>query len=104
MDDIESKLDTLIDLYMQDRKRFLSLPILPDQQHSNNPNLPPLPPNPPSGGGSSIGAGSGLMSAMSSHPGGIMTAASSAASMSSAGPGSGGSLKVIYKNNPFGHK
>ena len=48
MDDVESKLDNLIELYTQDRKRILSLPICPDA-HSNNPNLPPLPPNPPSG-------------------------------------------------------
>jgi hypothetical protein len=34
---------------MQDRKRLLSLPIVPEPPHSNNPNLPPLPPNPPSG-------------------------------------------------------
>lgn len=43
---METKLDNLIELYMQDRKRILSLPICPDS-HSNN--LPPLPPNPPSG-------------------------------------------------------
>ncbi|GAB0088502.1 hypothetical protein DMENIID0001_029440 [Sergentomyia squamirostris] len=53
VDDIETKLDTLIDLYMQDRKRFLSLPIISDSQHSNNSNLPPLPPNPPGGAGAS---------------------------------------------------
>lgn len=34
---------------MQDRKRFLSLPLVPEPPHSNNPNLPPLPPNPPPG-------------------------------------------------------
>lgn len=45
VDDVETKLDNLIELYMQDRKRLLSLPICPDS-HSN---LPPLPPNPPSG-------------------------------------------------------
>lgn len=48
VDDVESKLDNLIELYMQDRKRLLSLPICPETSHSN-PNLPPLPPNPPSG-------------------------------------------------------
>lgn len=45
VDDVETKLDNLIEIYMQDRKRLLSLPICPDA-HSN---LPPLPPNPPSG-------------------------------------------------------
>lgn len=45
VDDVETKLDNLIELYMQDRKRLLSLPICPDI-HSN---LPPLPPNPPTG-------------------------------------------------------
>lgn len=42
---METKLDNLIELYMQDRKRLLSLPICSDT-HSN---LPSLPPNPPSG-------------------------------------------------------
>ncbi|CRL08709.1 CLUMA_CG021302, isoform B [Clunio marinus] len=46
VDDVETKLDNLIELYMQDRKRLLSLPICPD---SHSSNLPPLPPNPPSG-------------------------------------------------------
>lgn len=44
VDDIETKLDTLIELYMQDRKRFLSLPLVADS-HSNNTNLPQLPIN-----------------------------------------------------------
>lgn len=48
VDDVETKLDNLIELYMQDRKRLLSLPICPDA-HSE---LPPLPPNPPGGAGS----------------------------------------------------
>jgi hypothetical protein len=48
VDDVETKLDNLIELYMQDRKRLLSLPICPEA-HSN---LPPLPPNPPGGAGS----------------------------------------------------
>uniref|UniRef100_U5EU00 Putative kcnq potassium channel isoform i n=1 Tax=Corethrella appendiculata TaxID=1370023 RepID=U5EU00_9DIPT len=48
VDDIETKVDTFIELYMQDRKHFLSLN--PDTSHSNNPNLPSLPPK---GGGSS---------------------------------------------------
>jgi hypothetical protein len=48
---VESKLDNLIELYMQDRKRLLSLPICPEP-HSNN--LPQLPPNPPSGSASII--------------------------------------------------
>lgn len=47
VDDVESKLDNLIELYMQDRKRLLSLPICSEPPHSNN--LPQLPPNPPSG-------------------------------------------------------
>ncbi|KAL1398531.1 hypothetical protein pipiens_008887 [Culex pipiens pipiens] len=48
VDDIETKVDTFIELYMQDRKRLLSLPLHPDSSHSNNPNLPSLPPK---GGG-----------------------------------------------------
>nr|XP_029712074.1 potassium voltage-gated channel subfamily KQT member 4-like isoform X6 [Aedes albopictus] len=48
VDDIETKVDTFIELYMQDRKRLLSLPLHPDTSHSNNPNLPSLPPK---GGG-----------------------------------------------------
>lgn len=45
MDDIERKLDTLIDLYMQDRKHFShSLPIMqppkPNSNHSKNSELP----------------------------------------------------------------
>ncbi|KAG5676912.1 hypothetical protein PVAND_006714 [Polypedilum vanderplanki] len=51
VDDVETKLDNLIELYMQDRKRLLSLPICPDSSHSNN--LPPQLP-PPNGSGSSI--------------------------------------------------
>ncbi|XP_055603096.1 potassium voltage-gated channel subfamily KQT member 1-like isoform X5 [Uranotaenia lowii] len=50
VDDIETKLDTFIELYMQDRKRLLSLPLHADASHSNNPNLPSLPPK---GGGAS---------------------------------------------------
>lgn len=50
VDDVETKLDNLIELYMQDRKRLLSLPMCPEPPHSNN--LPQLPPNPPSGGAS----------------------------------------------------
>ncbi|KAL7048420.1 hypothetical protein ACKWTF_003349 [Chironomus riparius] len=52
VDDVETKLDNLIELYMQDRKRLLSLPICPEPPHSNN--LPQLPPNPPSGGASIV--------------------------------------------------
>uniref|UniRef100_A0A1Q3FTL0 Putative kcnq potassium channel isoform i n=2 Tax=Culex tarsalis TaxID=7177 RepID=A0A1Q3FTL0_CULTA len=48
VDDIETKVDTFIELYMQDRKRLLSLPLQSDSSHSNNPNLPSLPPK---GGG-----------------------------------------------------
>ncbi|XP_035790239.1 potassium voltage-gated channel subfamily KQT member 5-like isoform X16 [Anopheles albimanus] len=48
VDDIETKVDSFIDLYMQDRMRLLSLPLHPDTSHSNNPNLPSLPPK---GGG-----------------------------------------------------
>ncbi|XP_049540668.1 potassium voltage-gated channel subfamily KQT member 1-like isoform X15 [Anopheles darlingi] len=48
VDDIETKVDSFIDLYMQDRMRLLSLPLHPDSSHSNNPNLPSLPPK---GGG-----------------------------------------------------
>lgn len=54
VDDIESKLDNFIELYKQDRKRFLTLPLLPDNSHSNNPNLPPLPPTGPGGGAAMI--------------------------------------------------
>uniref|UniRef100_A0A3F2YY44 Uncharacterized protein n=1 Tax=Anopheles gambiae TaxID=7165 RepID=A0A3F2YY44_ANOGA len=50
VDDIETKVDSFIDLYMQDRMRLLSLPLHPDTSHSNNPNLPSLPPK---GGGAS---------------------------------------------------
>lgn len=42
VDDIETKLDTLIELYMQDRKRFLSLPLVAES-HSNNTIIPQLP-------------------------------------------------------------
>ncbi|XP_070501769.1 potassium voltage-gated channel subfamily KQT member 1 isoform X5 [Chironomus tepperi] len=52
VDDVETKLDNLIELYMQDRKRLLSLPMCPEPPHSNN--LPQLPPNPPSGGASIV--------------------------------------------------
>ena len=50
VDDIETKVDTFIELYMQDRKRLLALP-LPDTAHSNNPDLPSLPPK---GGASAV--------------------------------------------------
>uniref|UniRef100_A0A7G3AU16 Putative potassium voltage-gated channel subfamily protein kqt member 4 isoform x2 n=1 Tax=Lutzomyia longipalpis TaxID=7200 RepID=A0A7G3AU16_LUTLO len=73
VDDIETKLDTLIDLYMQDRKRFLSLPIISDSQHSNN--LPPLPPNPPGGGGASAGATTVATTSMSSGSSGSLKVA-----------------------------
>lgn len=59
MDDIESKLDNFIELYKQDRKRFLTLPLLPDNSHSNNPNLPPLPPGAPGGGAAMISSSAG---------------------------------------------
>ncbi|XP_055708557.1 potassium voltage-gated channel subfamily KQT member 4 isoform X6 [Phlebotomus papatasi] len=72
VDDIETKLDTLIDLYMQDRKRFLSLPIISDSQHSNNSNLPPLPPNPPGGGGASAGITTVATTSMSSGSSGSL--------------------------------
>uniref|UniRef100_A0A1L8DDI5 Putative potassium voltage-gated channel subfamily protein kqt member 4 isoform x2 n=2 Tax=Nyssomyia neivai TaxID=330878 RepID=A0A1L8DDI5_9DIPT len=70
VDDIETKLDTLIDLYMQDRKRFLSLPIISDSLHSNN--LPSLPPNPPGGGGTSAGATTVATTSMSSGSSGSL--------------------------------
>ncbi|XP_071440851.1 potassium voltage-gated channel subfamily KQT member 1-like isoform X1 [Hetaerina americana] len=43
VDDIEAKLDQLIDLYMEDRKRLLALPEpgQPAQQHPNPPQPPP---------------------------------------------------------------
>ncbi|XP_055630771.1 potassium voltage-gated channel subfamily KQT member 2 isoform X2 [Toxorhynchites rutilus septentrionalis] len=63
VDDIESKVDTFIDLYMQDRKHFLSLPLHPDISHSNNPNLPSLPP--------SAGAGAEIASVTSSCSGSL---------------------------------
>ncbi|XP_059615844.1 potassium voltage-gated channel subfamily KQT member 4-like isoform X11 [Phlebotomus argentipes] len=72
VDDIETKLDTLIDLYMQDRKRFLSLPIISDSLHSTNSNLPPLPPNPPGGGGASGGAATAATTSMSSGSSGSL--------------------------------
>ncbi|XP_059615841.1 potassium voltage-gated channel subfamily KQT member 1-like isoform X8 [Phlebotomus argentipes] len=75
VDDIETKLDTLIDLYMQDRKRFLSLPIISDSLHSTNSNLPPLPPNPPGGGGASGGAATAATTSMSSGSSGSLKVA-----------------------------
>lgn len=75
VDDVETKLDNLIELYMQDRKRLLSLPICPDSSHSNN--LPPQLP-PPSGGGSSI-----------------VTSNNTTVNSSANGASSSGSLKVI---------
>lgn len=49
--DIEEKLDILIKAYMQDRERFLALPLVPDStSHSINNKNPPNPPPPPCGG------------------------------------------------------
>lgn len=51
--DIEEKLDILIKAYMQDRERFLALPLVPDStSHSTNNKNPsnPPPPPPPCGG------------------------------------------------------
>lgn len=51
MADIEEKLDILIKAYMQDRERFLALPLVPESTtHSINDNNPPKPPPPPCGG------------------------------------------------------
>lgn len=48
--DIEEKLDILIKAYMQDRERFLALPLVPESTtHSINNKHPPPPP-PPCGG------------------------------------------------------
>lgn len=67
VEDIECKLDNFIELYKQDRKRFLTLPLLPDNSHSNNPNLPPLPHNTGApGGGSAMTTGSAGATAGSS--------------------------------------
>lgn len=66
VEDIECKLDNFIELYKQDRKRFLTLPLLPDNSHSNNPNLPPLPPNSGAPGASAMATGSAGATAGSS--------------------------------------
>lgn len=54
MADIEEKLDILIKAYMQDRERFLALPLVPEtNSHSinkNNQSGAPPPPPPPTGG------------------------------------------------------
>lgn len=77
VDDVETKLDNLIELYMQDRKRLLSLPICPDSTHSNN--LPPQLP-PPSGGSS------------------IVISSNTTVNNSAHGASSSGSLKVKMVN------
>lgn len=48
VDDIEMKLDQLLELYMEDRKRFLALPFFADHSPSERPSYPPPPsmPNP----------------------------------------------------------
>lgn len=52
--DIEEKLDILIKAYMQDRERFLALPLVPEtNSHSinkSNASGAPPPPPPPTGG------------------------------------------------------
>ncbi|XP_055859369.1 potassium voltage-gated channel subfamily KQT member 4 isoform X3 [Episyrphus balteatus] len=53
--DIEEKLDILIKAYMQDRERFLALPLVSQVQHSNSSNQKP----PGGGGGPDAGGGSG---------------------------------------------
>ncbi|XP_055920806.1 potassium voltage-gated channel subfamily KQT member 5 isoform X3 [Eupeodes corollae] len=52
--DIEEKLDILIKAYMQDRERFLALPLVSQVQHSNSSNQ-----KPPGGGGGGGGDGGG---------------------------------------------
>ncbi|XP_037903823.1 potassium voltage-gated channel subfamily KQT member 2 isoform X3 [Hermetia illucens] len=54
--DIEEKLDILIKAYMQDRERFLALPLVPEvQQHSNsNPSNNNNHQNPPGGSGAAM--------------------------------------------------
>ncbi|KRT79819.1 hypothetical protein AMK59_7147, partial [Oryctes borbonicus] len=46
VDDIEMKLDQLLELYMEDRKRFLALPFLVDRSLSERPLCPQPPPMP----------------------------------------------------------
>lgn len=50
MADIEEKLDILIKAYMQDRERFLALPVPDSNSHSIINKHPPNPPAPPCGG------------------------------------------------------
>lgn len=61
--DIEEKLDILIKAYMQDRERFLALPLVPEStSHSINDKNPPNPPPPPCGGILSSSGGPMVMS------------------------------------------
>lgn len=50
--DIEEKIDILIKAYMQDRERFLALPLVAENNSysSNSKNSQPPPPPPPSSG------------------------------------------------------